>query len=204
MTSGLHARLSMPALAREDKARRLFDAYHDGQREAFTSLYSLYEASLLSYGRSMGADPQRVDDCLHDVFLHLLIRDPRRPIRRMGDYLFAALRNRIIDTLRHDAHTAGECCADTLAAAGCDEGAEAAYIRQEYEQRVCRRARRLIGELTPRQRQAFRLYFLEERNYGEICGIMHMDYAGVRNLVHRGMVRIRSSEAYQQMRAANW
>lgn len=204
MKSGLLVGHALSASDREEKARRLFEAYRTGQREAFTSLYSLYEASLLNYGCSMIADRQRVDDCVHDVFLQLLTRDIRRPVLRVGDYLFTALRNRIVDSLRHDAHTA-DSPADALLAGRGGESVETAYIRMEHEQRVHKRARKLIGELTPRQRQAFRLYFLEERKYGEICTILNMDYAGVRNLVHRGMVKIRSSEAYQHMKvAADW
>lgn len=52
------------------------------------------------------------------------------------------------------------------------------------------------ASLTPRQRTAFRLYFTEQRKYDEICGIMHMNYPCVRNLVHRGMQKMRASKIY--------
>jgi RNA polymerase sigma factor (sigma-70 family) len=50
----------------------------------------------------------------------------------------------------------------------------------------------LLKTLTPRQRQAFQLYYIEERKYEEICQLMDMNYHSVRNLVHRGMLRLRA------------
>ena len=59
---------------------------------------------------------------------------------------------------------------------------------------------KLFRELTPRQQKAFKLYFIEQRKYDEICEILNMNYPCVRNLVHRGMLKLRSSETYQQLK----
>ncbi|MCI6550774.1 MAG: sigma-70 region 4 domain-containing protein, partial [Prevotella sp.] len=37
------------------------------------------------------------------------------------------------------------------------------------------------------------LYYMEEKPYDEICRIMQMNYHSVRNLVHRGMLRLRAA-----------
>jgi RNA polymerase sigma factor (sigma-70 family) len=47
--------------------------------------------------------------------------------------------------------------------------------------------------LTRRQRQAITLYYLEERKYEDICKIMQMNYHSVRNLMHRGMLKLREA-----------
>ena len=47
--------------------------------------------------------------------------------------------------------------------------------------------------LTPRQREALQLYYLDEKKYDEICQIMNMNYHSVRNLVHRGMLKLRAA-----------
>ena len=51
----------------------------------------------------------------------------------------------------------------------------------------------LMQNLTRRQRQAITLYYLEERKYDEICKIMQMNYHSVRNLMHRGMLKLREA-----------
>ena len=50
----------------------------------------------------------------------------------------------------------------------------------------------LMNVLTPRQREAFRLHFLEEKEYQEVCEIMNMNYHSIRNLIHRGMLKMRA------------
>ena len=50
-----------------------------------------------------------------------------------------------------------------------------------------------MKSLTRRQRQAITLYYLEQRKYEDICQIMHMNYHSVRNLVHRGMLKLRET-----------
>lgn len=52
-----------------------------------------------------------------------------------------------------------------------------------------------MDELTPRQRQVLTLYYIEQRKYEDICDIMQMNYHSVRNLVHRGMLKLRAAVA---------
>ena len=52
--------------------------------------------------------------------------------------------------------------------------------------------RRLLDQLSPRQREALTLYYIEEKKYEDICEIMNMNYQSVRNLMHRGLTKLRS------------
>ncbi len=52
--------------------------------------------------------------------------------------------------------------------------------------------KRLLSQLSPRQREALTLYYIEERKYEDICEIMNMNYQSVRNLMHRGLLKLRT------------
>ena len=52
--------------------------------------------------------------------------------------------------------------------------------------------RRLLDQLSPRQREALTLYYIEEKKYEDICEIMNMNYQSLRNLMHRGLTKLRS------------
>ncbi|KAB5206918.1 sigma-70 family RNA polymerase sigma factor, partial [Bacteroides thetaiotaomicron] len=39
---------------------------------------------------------------------------------------------------------------------------------------------------------ALTLYYIEEKKYEDICEIMNMNYQSVRNLMHRGLTKLRS------------
>ena len=41
-------------------------------------------------------------------------------------------------------------------------------------------------------REALTLYYIEEKKYEDICEIMNMNYQSVRNLMHRGLTKLRS------------
>ena len=67
------------------------------------------------------------------------------------------------------------------------------YLSQERELMQSAKVAHLMQNLTRRQRQAITLYYLEERKYDEICDIMKMNYHSVRNLMHRGMLKLREA-----------
>jgi len=46
---------------------------------------------------------------------------------------------------------------------------------------------KMLDQLSPRQRKAIILYYIEEKKYEDICAIMNMNYQSVRNLIHRGI-----------------
>jgi RNA polymerase sigma factor (sigma-70 family) len=54
---------------------------------------------------------------------------------------------------------------------------------------------KLLNQLSPRQRKAIILYYIEERKYEDICVIMEMNYQSVRNLIHRGITKLRTCAA---------
>lgn len=186
---------------KEEKAQKLLAAYCQGDGNAFTELYNLYIIALLNYGSCFTVDRELVKDCVHDVFVELLIKCRKYPIKRVGSYLIIALRNRLLDVFRRNVYTVDTPITD-YKLGKCDEGVENRYIRQEREERIHDDVDHLFAELTPRQQLAFQLHFIEQKDYEEICGILKMNYSCVRNLVHRGMVKVRSSEAYKNMKPA--
>ena len=66
------------------------------------------------------------------------------------------------------------------------------YLNQEREQVNNCLVKRLLNQLSPRQREALTLYYIEERKYEDICEIMNMNYQSVRNLMHRGLSKLKS------------
>ena len=66
------------------------------------------------------------------------------------------------------------------------------YLNQEREEVNNCLVKRLLNQLSPRQREALTLYYIEERKYEDICEIMNMNYQSVRNLMHRGLSKLKS------------
>lgn len=177
---------------KDEKAVELLSRYRNGDNAAFDKLYNLYLPILVNYGRCLTRDHELLEDCIHDVFVKLLNRDSKTSMKSVSSYLVISLRNRIVDEYRHDSFTI-DTPVEECGLRRSTDGVEADYIEDEGHKVRLSTLDSMLSVLTPRQRMAFQLYFLEEKKYGEVCKIMKLNYPSVRNLVHRGMVRLRKA-----------
>ena len=65
--------------------------------------------------------------------------------------------------------------------------------KEEQRQRIeFSLVRRLLDQLSPRQRESAYIILYRRKEYEDICEIMNMNYQSVRNLMHRGLTKLRS------------
>lgn len=79
-----------------------------------------------------------------------------------------------------------------LASFQAGKDVEEDYVEEEQQKNDFSLVKHLLGQLSPRQREALTLYYIEERKYEDICDIMDMNYQSVRNLMHRGLTKLRA------------
>ena len=176
---------------REKTAQALLAAYRKGDHTAFMALYNMYADMLLNYGMCMTTDKELVKDCVQDVFCKLIARSNQLHVLKVTSYLLISLRNRLLDEFRRKGYMT-ETAVEDVRLDKAVEDVELSYIQDEKTLNNKRKVTALMNELTPRQRQVFTLYYIEQRKYEDICEIMQMNYHSVRNLVHRGMLKLRS------------
>lgn len=176
---------------REEAAQTLLAAYCQGDQNAFMSLYDMYAEMLLNYGLCITSDKELVKDCVQDVFIKLISKSQDLQVTKVTSYLLISLRNRLLDEFRRKNYMT-ETAVEDIRISTTVEDVENSYILDESSLNNVRKVQILMDELTPRQRQVFTLYYIEQRKYEDICDIMQMNYHSVRNLVHRGMLKLRS------------
>jgi len=177
----------------KEHTQRLVSEFCEGNDEAFAELYDMYVQVLFNYGSKLTTDQELLKDCIHDVFVKVYgKRNDKNAINNLCSYLVISLKNRLLDEFRkHAFSTPNEVEEYDCRRSGDD--VELEYLCQEREVMSSYRVAHLMKNLTRRQRQAITLYYLEERKYDEICNIMHMNYHSVRNLMHRGMLKLREA-----------
>lgn len=180
---------------REEAAQTLLAAYRQGDQNAFMSLYDMYAEMLLNYGLCITSDKELVKDCVHDVFIKLISKSQDLQVTKVTSYLLISLRNRLLDEFRRKNYMTETAVEDIRISSTTVEDVENSYILDESSLNNVRKVQILMDELTPRQRQVFTLYYIEQRKYEDICDIMQMNYHSVRNLVHRGMLKLRAAVA---------
>ena len=177
---------------REEAAQTLLAAYRQGDQNAFMSLYDMYAEMLLNYGLCITSDKELVKDCVQDVFIKLISKSQDLQVTKVTSYLLISLRNRLLDEFRRKNYMTETAVEDIRISSTTVEDVENSYILDESSLNNVRKVQILMDELTPRQRQVFTLYYIEQRKYEDICDIMQMNYHSVRNLVHRGMLKLRA------------
>lgn len=175
-----------------EKAQQFFAAYQNGDDNAFLALYDMFASLLLNYGACFTSDKEMVKDCVQDVFTKLITKRDCLKIDKVESYLFVSLRNRLNDEFRRCTNMS-ENPVENYKLSETTPDVETSYIDVENVHVDKIRVQTLLGSLTTRQRKAITLYYLEQRKYEEICDILQMDYNSARNLVHRGMMRLRAA-----------
>ncbi len=175
------------------RTQQLVAQFCSGDDRAYAELYDMYVQMLYNYGLKMTSDQELLKDCIHDVFVKVYMkRNDKNAINNLCSYLLISLKNRLLDEFRRQTFTNPN-EVESYEYRHAAENVERDYLCQEREVMQSAQVAHLMKHLTRRQRQAITLYYLEERKYDEICGIMHMNYHSVRNLMHRGMLKLREA-----------
>lgn len=170
---------------------QLLSNLQSGDMSAFSKLYDLHVNMLFNYGCRLTTDRELLKDCIHDVFIKIYNkRLDLGGILNFRSYLFISLKNKLCDESRKRINLS-ELSIEELDPIASDN-VESNYINLEREKNVNGKVRYMLDQLSPRQREALTLYYIEEKKYDDICEIMNMNYQSVRNLMHRGLLKLRS------------
>jgi len=158
----------------------LLASFQAGNMAAFSQLYDLHVRILFNYGLKLTLDKELLKDCIHEL----------GTIDNLKSYLFISLKNKLCDELRRRMYMSDTAVEEVNAISSMD--VEEDYVEEEQQKNDFSLVKHLLGQLSPRQREALTLYYIEERKYEDICDIMDMNYQSVRNLMHRGLTKLRA------------
>ena len=169
----------------------LLASFQAGNMAAFSQLYNLHINVLFNYGLKLTIDKELLKDCIHDIFVKLYTKkDELGTIDNLRSYLFISLKNKLCDELRRRMYMSDTAVEEVSISTPTD--VEDDYMEEEQRKNEFSLVRRLLDQLSPRQREALTLYYIEEKKYEDSCEIMNMNYQYVRNLMHRGLTKLRS------------
>ncbi|MGL4993161.1 MAG: RNA polymerase sigma factor [Bacteroidales bacterium] len=170
----------------------LWRAFLSGDSDAFANLFVNYSDSMYCYGKKITQDSELVKDAIQDVFVKLYNnRESLHTTESVKGYLFIALKRTLLNQLLPkkivsiDSHDELrfeiELISDTL------------MVDRNFEcdHEVMNRLSVALDKLTPRQREAIYLYYIQEIPLSEIPEILGMNYQSTRNLIHRALLNLR-------------
>lgn len=170
---------------------QLLHEFRNGNISAFSKLYHIHVNMLFNYGSRLTTDSELLKDCIQEVFIKIYNkRTELDAVLNFKSYLLISLKNKLCDESRKRIHLS-DVAVDELHIVSTDN-IEKDYIAAEKVNYTNSFIARMLDKLSPRQRNAIELYYIEEKKYEDICVIMDMNYQSVRNLIHRGMLKLRA------------
>lgn len=169
-------------------------AFIQGDISAFSKLYNMHVKLLYNYGCKLTTDVELLKDCIQEVFIKIYNkRAELDTVSNFKSYIIISLKNKLCDESRKRVNLS-DISVDELDVVSSDN-VEKDYIANEKEKQDNFFVAKMLEQLSPRQRKAIVLYYIEEKKYDEICVIMNMNYQSVRNLIHRGISKLRTYAA---------
>lgn len=164
-----------------------------GDRAAFSELFNRYHASLTVYGNSLMAHPDRVQDCVQDVFVDIwLYRHSLNETVVVKAYLLSSVRKRIARLYERDNVFRQTTSLESIEFL-LDFSVEDQLIADEETATKVSQLNRLINNLPSRQKEAIYLRFHEGLSIEQIGEMLDINYQSVTNLLHRAIQHLRKA-----------
>ena len=157
----------------------------------FSQLYKTNITSLYRFGKGMGLSHDACLDIIHDIFCRLIEKNRVFETISVKQFLFRSFINRHIDIQKSRKKMINGEDINHLPFV-IEVSLEDTAIEQEEKEILKQKVDYLLDILTPRQRKAVYLRFMEEMEYEDIAIIMDMSSESVRKLVFRGFEKIRN------------
>lgn len=170
----------------------LWQAFKQGNRDAFSSMLDLYYPLLLNYGVRFNKDREFVKDCLHDLILDLWSRKENLDdVQLIKVYLLKSLRRKLLRESQRLKwfREANEVTDDY--AFEVQFAIESYMISNEVKHEDLMKLQANLEKLTKRQREAIYLRFHQEMEYEDIAGIMAINQHSAVNLVYEALKLLR-------------
>ncbi len=176
---------------------QLWSDFKEGSKEAYTCIYEKYAAVLYNYGYKIAQDRELVEDCIQDLFIHLIThRENLSHTDSIKYYLYKALRREIIgklrDRLKHPA--------DELSIPFEYEvvfSHEFLLIENQVSKERHENLLKALNELPPRQKEAIFLRFYDGLGYEELASVMGIDGRSAYKIIYKAIASLQKKMVYE-------
>ncbi|AEI51238.1 RNA polymerase sigma factor [Runella slithyformis] len=169
----------------------LWQRLKSGDEWAFSALFERYYRSLISYGNSLSAYPERVQDCVQDVFVNVwLYRNSLSENVVVKAYLLSSVRKRIARLHERDTVFRQTASLESVQFS-LDFSIEDQLIADEETAARVSQLNRLINTLPARQKEALYLRYHQGLSIEQIGEMLDINHQSVSNLLHRCIQHLR-------------
>lgn len=166
--------------------KQLLYALAAGDETAFRTIFDTYQQAVFSYGLHLLRNEEMADDLVQETFMRVwLYRQQLLKVQSFNAWLFTVVKNKLIDLLRAKLKLQKLQRGIPLAPAIADT--DEALLSKEYDMMLYR----AMDQLTPQQRQVFRLSRQQGLRTQEIATQLNISPLTVRSHLVQALRTIR-------------
>ena len=173
----------------------LWNAFKEGDRNAFDNLFRRYYPMLIQYGLKLSANNTVVEDCIQDLFIELWQSKAGTQVQSVKAYLLKALKYKLFRQLKSVQSV-------QLADGSPENKFEISHdhfiITREDESDTAKKIIRAINQLPGRQKEIVYLKIYQGLGYEEISEVMNINYQAARNLFYQSVKSLRQTLGSRQ------
>lgn len=162
-----------------------------GDENSFSILFKKHYKQLIIYGNSFIPFPEKVQDCIQDVFTDIWVyRHKLQNDVVVKAYLFACVRKRITKLKARDRIFSFNSEIETIPFF-YDFSIEHHLIADEITAHQVAQLNKLVNELPSRQKEALYLRYNQGLSIEQLANTLEINYQSANNLLHRALMCIR-------------
>ena len=159
---------------------------------ALSYIYCRQVEQLYRYGRKFTQDEALIKDTIQEVFYHLIRnRSTLGETDHISYYLMTAFRHRMIRSLQKEKHFEPSDEVDDQYELSITYSYEDELIGKEIESKRAQTIRKVLGGISPKQREILYYRYTCDYDYAQICKLMSIKYDSARKMVFRALQSLR-------------
>lgn len=169
----------------------LWQAFQQGDRDAFAAIYQQYFRNLYEYGLRIADDKDLVKDSIQDLFIKLWSNKLNLgQVKNIKSYLLVSLRGTIYNKTKQNKRTTSIEIGDKHLFE-LTFTVETSFIEKENISEQSKKLLNALNNLTPKQKEIIYLKYFEELEYDEIADIMNISVKATYKLSARAIEALR-------------
>lgn len=166
----------------------LWERFKSGDEKAFEEIYKDHYQSLYNYGYRIYPKPEFVKEVIQELFYDII-----SSIKNLGEtdnirfYLIASVRRKMMVSLKKQSRYIHPDTGENHFEFDFDVSAEESIIQKEENNSHQLQIKKLMSNLSARQKEAIFLKFYNNMSYEEIMKIMDINYQSARTLIYKAI-----------------
>lgn len=165
-----------------------WNAFKDGDRQAFDNLFRRYYPILLQYGLRITTDKELINDSIQDLFIELWQSRSATSVLSVKAYFLKALKYKLFRQFRSNSITQ---TTDGDIENHFELSHDQFIMAREDEAAMVKKMVAAINQLPNRQKEIVYLKIYQGLNYEELSEVMGINYQVARNLFYQSIKSLR-------------